>query len=77
MELEILKIFIKTNLKIEFICPSKSLVDASSLLDKNSDSSFCLCVDYWGFNNLTMKNCYSFPLIDKFPDRLGHANWFT
>lgn len=56
VELEILKIYIKTHLKTEFLWASKSPADASILFDKKSDSSFCLYVNYQGLNNLTIRN---------------------
>lgn len=46
VELETLEAYIKTNLKIGFIQPSKSLVDASILFDKKPNGSFHLCVNY-------------------------------
>lgn len=46
VELEILKIYIKINLKTEFIQPSKFLAGAFILFNKKSDSSFCLRVNY-------------------------------
>ena len=56
MELETLKTYIKTHLKTGFIWLSKSLAGASILFDTKLDGSVCLCVDYWGLNNLTIKN---------------------
>ena len=56
VELEMLKVYIETYLKTGFIQSSKSLTGASVLLDKKPDSSFHLCVDYRGLNNLTIKN---------------------
>ena len=46
VELETLKIYIKTNLAIGFIWPSKSLADAPILFDWKSDDSFQLCGNY-------------------------------
>ena len=53
---EILKVCIKINLANGFIRPSKSPVGAPILFDQKSDSFLRLCVDYWGLNNLTIKN---------------------
>ena len=58
VELETLKTYIKTNLANGFIQSSKSLVRAPILFDKKPDGSFRLCVDYWGLNNLSIKNQY-------------------
>lgn len=77
VEWETLKSYIKTHLKTEFIRPSKSPTGVSILFNKNLDSSLCLCVDYWGLNNLTIKNHHLISLISKFLDWLGWAKRFT
>ena len=46
VELEILKTYIKTNLAISFIRPSKSPIRASILFDKKLDGNLYLCMDY-------------------------------
>ena len=56
MELETLKTYIKTNLANSFIRPFISPVGAPILFNRKPDESFCLCVDYWGLNNITIKN---------------------
>ena len=56
VELEILKTYTKTHLKIGFIWLFKSPAGASILFDKKPDSSFLLSIDYQGFNNFTIKN---------------------
>ena len=63
VELETLKTYIKTNLANGFIWPSKSPAGAPILFDRKPDGSLRLCVDYWGLNNLTIKNRYLLPLI--------------
>ncbi len=77
VELETLKTYIKTHLKTRFISPYKSPTGAPIFFDKKPDGSFCLCVDYRDLNNLTIKNQYPLPLIDKFFDRLSCAKQFT
>ncbi len=77
IELETLKIYIKTYLKIGFIQSSKCLVGAPILFDKKPDSSLRLCVNYWGLNNLIIKNRYHFPLIGEALDWLSWAKRFT
>lgn len=52
LELETLKTSIETHLKTEFIFPSKSPTSAPIFFDKKFNGSLCLCVDYWGLNNL-------------------------
>ena len=68
VELETLKTYIETNLANGFILPLKSSADASILFVGKLDGNFHLCVDYWGLNNLTIKNRYPLPLIGKFLD---------
>ena len=77
MELETLKTYFETHLKTGFICPSKSPAGAPILFDKKPDGSLCLCVDYRGLNNLTIKNRYPLPLIAESLDRPGRAKQFT
>ena len=77
VELEILKTYIKTNLANGFIRPSKSPAGASILFDRKPNRSFRLCVDYWGLNNIMIKNQYPLLLIGEFLNRLGQARRFT
>ena len=77
VELETLKTYIETHLKIGFIRPSKSPAGALILFDKKSDNSLRLCVNYRGLHNLTIKNRYPLPLIGEVLDRLGRAKQFT
>ena len=77
VELETLNTYIETNLKTGFIYLSKSPAGAPILYNEKLDISFCLCVDYWGLNNLTIKNRYPLPLIGKSLDHLGRAKQFT
>ena len=56
IEFETLKTCIKTNLANSFIRPSKFPARASIYFDKKSNGSFQLCVNYWRFNNFTIKN---------------------
>ena len=77
VELETLKTYIEIHLKTGFIRPSKSFAGAPILFNKKPDGSFCLCIDYWGLNNLTIKNQYLLPLIRESLNRLGRAKRFT
>ena len=76
-ELETLKTYIKTNLANGFIRPSRFPARASILFNRKPDGSLCLCVDYWGLNNLTIKNRYPLSLIGESLDWLGRAKQFT
>ena len=71
VELEIFKIYIKTNLANSFIWPSKSPAGAFIFFDKKSDRNFHLCINYWSLNNITIKNQYLLPLISMSLDWLG------
>ena len=77
VELKTLKTYIKTNLANGFIRPSKSPAGAPILFDRKPDRSLHLCVNYWGFNNLTIKNWYPLPLIGELLDWLSRAKRFT
>ena len=77
VKLEILKIYIKTNLANDFIQFFKSPAGALILFDRKPDRSLCLCVDYRSLNNITIKNQYPLPLISKLLDWLGRAKRFT
>ena len=63
VELETLKTYIKTNLTNGFIRPSKSPTGAPILFDRKPNGSLRLCMDYWGLNNITIKNRYPLALI--------------
>lgn len=76
VELETLKAYIKTHLKMRFIWPSKSPTSALIFFDKKPNSNFCLYIDYQGPNNRTIKNRYLLSLIGKFLDRLSRAKRF-
>lgn len=77
MKLETLKTYIQTNLKNDFIQPSKSFVGASIFFNKKLDGNLHLYVDYQGLNNWILKNHYLLLLIGKFLDWLGHTKLFT
>ena len=77
VELETLKIYIKINLANGFIWPSKSLTKALIFFNRKLNRSLRFYVNYWGFNNITIKNQYPLPLIGKLLNRLGRAKRFT
>ena len=55
-ELETFKTYIETNLANGFIRPSKFPAGASILFDRKPNRNLRLCMDYWGLNNITIKN---------------------
>ncbi len=71
VELETLKTYIENHLKTE------SPAGVPIFFNKKPDGSLCLCVNYRGLNNLTIKNQYLLHLISKSLDRLGRAKRFT
>ena len=68
-----MKIYIKINLANGFIWSSKFPAGTLIFLNQKLDKSFRLCVDYWGFNNITIKNRYLLPFIDESLNWLGWA----
>ena len=77
VELETLKTYIETNLANGFIWHSKSPVGALIFFDRKPSRNLRFCVDYWGFNNITIKNQCLLPLIGESLDWLGWAKRFT
>ena len=55
--------YIKITLIKGWIQPSKSPAGAPVLFISKKDGSLWLCVDYWGLNTATIKNCYALSLI--------------
>ena len=77
VELKILKTYIEINLANGFIRASKLPAGIPILFLRKLNGSFCLCINYQGLNNLTIKNWYLLPLIGEFLDWLGQAKQFT
>lgn len=77
VKLEILKIYIKTNLANGFICLFKSPTSALILFDKKLNESFWLCVNYQGPNNITIKNWYPLLFVNESLNCLSCAKQFT
>ena len=76
-ELFILRAYIDKNLANRFIRLSKSPAWAPILFLPKPNRGLRLCVDYRGFNNLTIKNWYYLSLVGKSFDRLSRAKQFT
>jgi len=55
-ELEKLSRQLKKLFNVGYICPSKSPYGALVLCLKKHDESLQLCIDYWVFNKIHMKN---------------------
>jgi hypothetical protein len=76
-ELQALKEYIDNMVAKGFIRPSKSPFGSPVLFVKKPDGSLRLCVDYRKLNDITIKNCYTLPLISELFDRLKNAKYFT
>ena len=76
-QLKILCECIDENLQNGFIQASKSLAGASVLFTPKLDGTLRLCVDYRGFNAITMKNHYTLLFINEILHRLNSAQVFT
>ena len=59
------------------IKPSVSPWGALVLFQKKKDGTFCLCIDFRGLNQCTIKNKYPLPQIDELLDFLGGAKVFS
>ncbi len=71
VELKILKTYIETYLKTEFIWALKFPAGTPIFFNQKLDRSFRFCVNYQGLNNLTIKHWYPSPLIGKALVRLS------
>ncbi|GJT56968.1 reverse transcriptase domain-containing protein [Tanacetum coccineum] len=60
-----------------FIRPSTSPWGAPVLFVKKKDRSFRICIDYWDFNKLTIKNRYPLPRIDDLFDQLQGSSIYS
>ncbi|GKE15967.1 putative reverse transcriptase domain-containing protein [Tanacetum coccineum] len=60
-----------------FIRPSTSPWGAHILFVKKKDRSFRMCIDYWEFNKLTIKNRYPIPRIDDLFDQLQGSSVYS
>lgn len=76
-ELLILLAYIYKNLTNTFIRPFKFSFGSFILFMSKPNKGLWLCVDYWGLNNITIKNWYLFLLVSKYLDRLGQVKQFT
>ena len=77
VELKMLKTYIEANLASGFIRLSKSSTNTLILFVQKKNSSFRLCINYQGLNNLTIKNDYSLLFIDELLNCLDCAKHFT
>ena len=76
-ELKVVREYIETHLKKQFIRHSQSSCSSPILFTKKSDGTLRLCVDYRGLNKLTIKNRYPLPLIGQILEQVSNARYFT
>lgn len=77
IKLKNLKIYIKIYYKTRFIELFKFFVNAHIVYNKKLDRSIQLYVNYQEFYNLTVKNWYLLPFIDKFFYQIVYVKQFT
>jgi len=65
------------NLDKKFICESSSPAASPILFVRKKEGSLCLCVDYRGLNEGTIKNSYPLPLVKETFMQLSQAKIFT
>jgi len=75
-KLDILQKYFLKNLTLNRIRKSISFVDASMLFVSKNNNSLRLCIDYYNFNIITIKNRYSLFLIEKMLNCLISAVYF-
>ena len=76
-ELEETKRYVLDNLHKGFIEPSQAPFAAPILFVKKADSSLRLYIDFRKLNEITCKDRYPLPLIDKLLARLSKAKVYT
>jgi hypothetical protein len=76
-ELEALRKWLEENLSKGFIRASSSPAGAPIQFVKKGDGSLCLCIDYQGLNEGTIKNRYPLPLLHETLLRIQKAKYFT
>lgn len=76
-ELSELKKQLKELLDDGLIVPTKSPFGASVLFQRKHDGSLRMCIDYMGFNKITIRNKYPLPLPADWFDQLSRAKVFN
>ncbi len=76
-EREALEKYLTESLAAEIIVPSSSPTRAGFFFVKKKDGSLRPCIDYWGLNDITVKNRYPLPLMSSAFEILQGAKIFT
>jgi hypothetical protein len=69
--------FIQENLEKGYIVPSKSPMASPVFFIKKKTGNLRLIQNYWKLNSITVKNCYSLPLLLDIINKLWNAKIFT
>jgi len=77
LELQTLWDFIDENLKTRLIRPLQSPYEIPILFVKKKNGSLRLCVNYWGLNKITRKDCYFIPLVSDLLDAPQKARIYS
>jgi len=65
------------NLVKGFIKPSQALFTSPILFIKKPNRGLYFCINYYKLNNITYKDRYPLPLLDKTLARINRAKVFT
>ena len=76
-ETEAMEKYLGEALAAGIICPSSSPAGAGFFFVGKKDGSLHLCIDYWGINDITIKNRYLLPLMTTAFELLQGATTFT
>ena len=76
-ELAEVRKWITENLSKDFTRASSTSCVSPILFVKNKDSSLRLCVDYRSLNDMTLKDWYPLPQIEKTQNQIRGAKYFT
>lgn len=76
-ELKIMKAYLEENLAKGFLRSSNSPAAAPVLFARKPGGGLRFCVDYRGFDAITVKNRYPLPSTQETLDRLTNAKWYT
>ena len=74
---QFLKKEIQKMLDQNIISSSESLWSAPVVIVKKKNGKYHLCIDYWQLNNITKKDWYPLPWIDKLLDTFQNAKYFS
>lgn len=69
--------YLSESLAADLIRPSSSPAGAGFFFIKKKDGLLRPCIDYWGLNDITIKNRYPLPLMSSAFEVLQGAKYFT